>query len=584
MNILLRPTFLYYVDDEEYLGVNEMKESNQDMLDGELLAYFKEIFPECDLKRVPKTNYYLAKLLDEPVDDIRVWYMTHLDKAIANGFIEDRDWLIEPDVDDGESVETDEMFIDTTEMSTVPTNIDIDTQRDEAMGFIRSANNLDSVDIPDLFAKKTDYTGLSFYRSNLNRSVFTEAILPMTIFQNAVLTGANFQGADLRYASFEGANLTGANFQDAQLKGAKFDGSNWQEAINLADNPSFVKPPVDIAIPSVLKKLIKTQQKGKMLKDDIYQDENSHNAIDPKNSKKMNFCKDGWQKGKLLNEADEQSVVDAKNPDKFRHCDVELVSRTRMIATKAQYEILPAEYGDVDPTLVSIENEETDKGKKLGEDLILDEDEDEDEKEPLKKFFLEQPDGLLFRVVQGEKFDDILVSNTIYHPTTTDYLRNETDLILYTCEPGRMGTAKRERPLIDIGKAIGMSTARIYVDFSEFKRIVLADTRTYKCYILYNTRESEQYKTLTSHKVLNNPGMNVVGELHCNDGDGMSGAIWSIKRIGDNLIEGGRRNKKKERKRNMTKKKKHIKTNKKGKKGKKRTIKKIKKSKTKKRK
>jgi hypothetical protein len=327
------------------------------------------------------------------------------------------------------------------------------------------------------------------------------------------------------YAEFQQADLTGANFKDANLRGAIFHGSNWQDTINLTDNPTFTTPvpgpaPTDIAIPSVLKKLVKAQQKGKLLKDAVWQMEDNKNIIDSKNPKQLKYCSEKW------------------------------TTRPRLIVSKAEYEMLPAEYADVDPTLVSID---TDKGRKLGEDLLLEE--DEDEKEPFNIFFTEQPDGFLFRVVQGEKFEDILISNTAYQPTTIDYLRKATDLdvnatdlkkkeknldlILYMCAAGRMGTANKNRPLIDIGKVIGMSTDRIYVELDEFKKIVLADTRKYKCYILYkDTNQSEQYQSLTSHNILFNPGTDIVGQLHCNDGEGMSGLVWSIKQIGNNLTQG----------------------------------------------
>ena len=367
--------------------------------------------------------------------------------------------------------------------------------------------------------------GLSFDESKLNKSIFTEAFLPMTKFNRCKLQEADFRNADLMYAEFQQADLTGANFKDANLRGAIFNGSNWEDAINLANNSTFTTPvpgpaPTDIAIPSVLKKLVKAQQKGKLLKDAVWQMEDNKNIIDAKNPKQLKYCSEKW------------------------------TTRPRLIVSKAEYEMLPAEYADVDPTLVSID---TDKGIKLGEDLLLEE--DEEDKEPFNIFFTEQPDGFLFRVVQGEKFEDILVSNTAYQPTTIDYLRKATDLdlnatdlkkkeknldlILYMCAAGRMGTANKNRPLIDIGKVIGMSTDRIYVELNEFKNIVLADTRKYKCYILYkDTNQSEQYQSLTSHNILFNPGTNILGQLHCNDGEGMSGLVWSIKQIGNNLTQG----------------------------------------------
>jgi len=531
---------------EGHEGIISMTEENEHKLNGEIVSYLSDIFPEPgrDIKRVSETNYYSVNVLNDEIDKIQTWYDIHLADANARGFVADREWLIHLNENVADRPDEDEPFA-AEEISFVTNDhelfpdLDFDTAegREDVMGLVNVHDDLFRVNIPVLYAKKTNFMGIMFYQSKLNKSIFTEAILPMTTFNQCELIDADFQKADLRYAKFKQSGLAGANFKDAKLTGANFTGSNWQDAINLADNPTFTPPlptavapaqfiapiAVNVAVPSVLKKLVKTQQKGKLIKDDVWQME------------------------------DDKNIIDAKNPKKFKYCSEKWTSRPRLIVSKAEYEMLPAEYADVDPTLVSMENEETDKGKTLGEDLLLEE--DEDEKEPLKNFFAEQPDGFLFRVVQGEKFDDILVSNTIYQPTTSEYLRDEKDLILYTCDrPGSMGSANKNRPLIDIGKAIGMSTARIYVDFNEFKNIVLADTRKYKCYILYNdTRQSEQYQTLTSHNVLFNPGMNIVGQLHCNDGAGMSGVIWRIKPIGDNLIqsesvEGGKRRGRRKRK------------------------------------
>ena len=571
MKILLRPSFMYEVGNiQGHEGMISMTEENQDELNEKIISYLSEIFPDPgrDIKRVNKTNYYTIDVLNDEIDNIQTWYDIHLADAVARGFVEDREWIIHLKEDVDDQPDEDEPFAAeevrfVTDVSELYSGLDFDTEegREYVMRLVNVHDDLYQVDIPDLFAKKTNFMGLSFTQSKLNKSIFTEAILPMTKFNQCELRDADFQKADLRFAEFQGADLAGANFKDAELLYCVFDGSNWQDAINLADNPTFFQPaapapavapapvtqsvPIDIAVPTILKKLVKPQQKGKLLNDDVWQPE------------------------------DEKNIIDAKNPKKFKNCSEKWTSRPRLIVTKAEYEILPAEYADVDPTLVSMENEEMDKGIKLGEDLLLED--HEDEKELLKDFFAAQPDGFLFRVVQVEKFVDILVSNTTYQPTTIDYLRNaadldvnatvldvnatneqkeerKRDLIVYMCEAGRMGTANKNRPLIDIGKAIGMATERIYVDLNEFKKIVLADTRKYKCYILYkDARQSEKYKSLTSHNVLFNIGiMDVVSQLHCNDSeDGMmSGLVWSIKAIGDNLIqsesvEGGQRRKRK---------------------------------------
>jgi hypothetical protein len=145
-------------------------------------------------------------------------------------------------------------------------------------------------------------------------------------------------------------------------------------------------------------------------------------------------------------------------------------------------------------------------------------------------------------VVQGDKFEDILVSANGYQPNTSKYLRSSTDLKLYTCnEPGSMNRKKinLNRPLIDIGKAIGLQATRIYVDYHSFVKTVLDDTRQYKCYILYKYKTSEKYKSLASYNAIYNPTGDpevYVSNLHCNEGADMDGVIWSIKPIGDNLL------------------------------------------------
>jgi hypothetical protein len=196
----------------------------------------------------------------------------------------------------------------------------------------------------------------------------------------------------------------------------------------------------------------------------------------------------------------------------------------------------PAEYERVDPSIVTLDNEESDVGKMLNEDALFD-----DELVSLKEFF-KGPGGFLFRVVQGDKFEDILVSANGYQPSTRKYLYSSTDLKLYTCnEPGSMNRKKinLNRPLIDIGKAIGLQATRIYVDYHSFVKTVLDDTRQYKCYILYKYKTSEKYKSLASYNAIYNPTGDpevYVSNLHCNEGADMDGVIWSIKPIGDNLL------------------------------------------------
>jgi hypothetical protein len=96
------------------------------------------------------------------------------------------------------------------------------------------------------------------------------------------------------------------------------------------------------------------------------------------------------------------------------------------------------------------------------------------------------------------------------------------------------------RPLLDMGKALGMPSSRIYVDYGSFITTLLADRRKYKCYILYkNTKLSEKYKSLASYNAVYNPAGDTqvyVSNLHCNEGADMNGVLWTVKPIGNNLI------------------------------------------------
>jgi hypothetical protein len=55
-----------------------------------------------------------------------------------------------------------------------------------------------------------------------------------------------------------------------------------------------------------VKKLMKPQQKGNLLKEDVYQEPNDKN------------------------------IVDAENPKKFKHCNEAWTSRARLIVSKAE--------------------------------------------------------------------------------------------------------------------------------------------------------------------------------------------------------------------------------------------------------
>jgi len=253
MKILLEPVFVYELGNfVGYVGMRSMTEPNQDELDGELLAHLREIFPEQGrtIKRVGETNYYSVDVLNDSIDSIKTWYKNHLTEAIARGFVEDRDWMIQlnEDVsdrpDDDEPFETDEMMIQTNDTELLNPDFDFDTEegRRDVMSSVNVQGDLYQVNIPNLYAKKTNFTGLLFSHSKLNNSIFTEAILPMTKFNHCELSEADFQKADLRYAEFHQSYLEGANFKDAILTGADFYGSNWQDAKNLIDNPTFTAP------------------------------------------------------------------------------------------------------------------------------------------------------------------------------------------------------------------------------------------------------------------------------------------------------------------------------------------------------
>lgn len=254
MKILLEPVFDYH-SDLGYAGMRSMTEPNQHQLDGQIVAELKEIFPEParDIKRVGETNYYSVDVLNDSIGSINTWYKNHLHEAIARGYVAKRDWMIQLNEDvydrpDDEPFEAKKMIIETN-AGELLSGLDFDTEEDraEVMSSVNVQGDLYEVTIPNLYAKETNFMGLLFYKSTLNNSIFKEAFLPMTKFNGSNLTEADFRYADLMYAGFQQADLTGANFKDANLTGADFAGSNWQDAINLADNPTFTEPIVSMA-------------------------------------------------------------------------------------------------------------------------------------------------------------------------------------------------------------------------------------------------------------------------------------------------------------------------------------------------
>ncbi len=71
------------------------------------------------------------------------------------------------------------------------------------------------------FAKRVDFS-----ESDLNHSLFTDAMLDECIFADANLAGVDFSRASLRNVSFMNANLQGADLENCDLTGADFRGAN----------------------------------------------------------------------------------------------------------------------------------------------------------------------------------------------------------------------------------------------------------------------------------------------------------------------------------------------------------------------
>jgi Leucine-rich repeat (LRR) protein len=291
------------------------------------------------------------------------------------------------------------------------------------------------------------------------------------------------------------------------LTNAKIEPESIKE---LVEEDIYDEPP-----PSKLQKRIKREMEDrtKVLKETVWEPQNVYNTGD---------SDDPWWNIDEIDENDETRFKTTKRGP-----------RKRMVKEKAEYSMKQAEYESVNPMSVTVDNEESDRGEMLNEDAIF-------EDISLQEFFEQDMDGFLFRLVQGGKIKDILVSSTLYQPSTLDYLRDSTDLILYKCnEPGYMNLDKinLKKPLIDIGKAIGIPGSRIYVDKTSFIKTLLEDTRKYKCYILYTYPKSDKYKTLASYKAIydTKDTQRYVSNLHCNEGDDMNGVIWTVKPIGDAL-------------------------------------------------
>jgi hypothetical protein len=95
--------------------------------------------------------------------------------------------------------------------------------------------DLSRVQAEDAYWAWTDFTKVDFYKANLAKSSFREAILVCVQFRETNLTdsvlinanceGANFKLADLRKSNFTGANLVKANFEGAKVAGANLTGT-----------------------------------------------------------------------------------------------------------------------------------------------------------------------------------------------------------------------------------------------------------------------------------------------------------------------------------------------------------------------
>jgi len=261
MKILLKPVFDYYGDEMlQYNGLNHM--NNQAVLENDIMTYLGNIFfeePDRIFQRLGQTNYYTVDALPgEVIANIKEWFKGYVDNAVSEtAFTEMMTVEVEPQDTDPATAE---MYLD---IMTAPPHPDYhfgdSDGRQEFMDDFDATNNLESVNLDNLNGNGLNFAGVSFRQSQLNDSSFVDAKLQLTNFTGANLERTNFTGAVLRYADFNGANLTGANFSNAELGGVDFSGanltganfsgtdllgvyfvnSNWQEAVNLADNPTF---------------------------------------------------------------------------------------------------------------------------------------------------------------------------------------------------------------------------------------------------------------------------------------------------------------------------------------------------------
>ena len=243
MKILFKPVFEYTDEGKKFqTGISSM--ANDEELSMDINAYLAEVFQGEDRKisRLRVTNYYVIDTLPgEEITNINDWYIGYLDKAVDMEFNAEMTVEVEPRESTEGRIDEAVLFMD---LMTAPiySNFDFRTPESRAdimLQYIDVNDNLDNINLDHLFANELNFTGLAFKQTNLPNASFADAFLPLTNFNKAKLKKANFRGADLRYADLTETDLTGADFTGADLTGASFDDSNWQEAVNLIDNPSF---------------------------------------------------------------------------------------------------------------------------------------------------------------------------------------------------------------------------------------------------------------------------------------------------------------------------------------------------------
>ena len=238
------------------------------------------------------------------------------------------------------------------------------------------------------------------------------------------------------------------------------------------------------ATPETLEKMVEPEKKGKVIKPEV--------------------VKEGYVEPERLNS--DGTIRPARTIPK-------------RIISKAEFEILPAVYGNTHPRDVYL--------KDLGFDAV------ENANKPLEDFFEDSPQGFVFRVVSGKRYIDFLLS-----ALPSDI----TDYILYNClKKGYMNPSyiNQKHPLVDLGKIIGADSGlRVFIEKKHYDERVIKDTRAHKIYILYKGKKNK-YKSLAAYSAIHGDkdllgirdihNITYVGNLHCNEGGDMSGYLWNIK-------------------------------------------------------